>query len=138
MKGPIWTREELDFLAAHYGQPGWDSKRIQVEKPGPHRSLRAITSKAGYLRLAKKENTGRWVYPAYVYDDLYDLAIMDYSSQEIAAHIKAQHGFGVSPTWVVRTMRKRLPTGVYHAWAKRANERRSRSAVKAWRGRNAA
>lgn len=55
-----WTREQLDFLSDHYGQPGWNTAHIQAEMPGPRRSISALRQKARYLGLAKPEQRGNW------------------------------------------------------------------------------
>jgi hypothetical protein len=135
MKRTPWTREELDFLADHYGRPGWNSGRIQAEKPGPRRSISALRQKARYLGLADLDRRGNWKHDPAMHEDIYDLAVLDYTQDEIAEAISAQYGINVTGEWTARTMKKRLPRGVYAAWVKRANERRARGVAESWKRR---
>lgn len=132
MKHAPWTREQLDFLSAHYGQPGWNTNRIQVEMPGPHRSISSLRQKARYLGLASIEQRGNWKHDPKLYADIYDLAILDYTQERIASELNAQHGVEVSGEWVARTMKKRLPPGVHAGWARRQNQRRGRGVSDSW------
>lgn len=137
-KSNAWSREELDFLSERYGKPGWNSARIQAEKPGPHRSISAIRQKARYIGLADPDHRGNWKHDPALYDDIYDLAVLDYTQDEIAEAISAQHGITVTGEWAARTMKKRLPHGVYASWVRRANERRGRGVAASWKRRREA
>ena len=127
-----WSREELDFLSEHYMQPGWNSERIQREKPGPHRSISAIRQKARYIGLASLDQRGNWQHDPKLYDDIYDMAVLDYTQEQIAYELKRQHGVTVTGEWVSRTMKKRLPAMVHKAWASRQNERRAEGVSRSW------
>lgn len=121
-----WTREQLDFLADHYGLIGWPAKRIQAEMSGPARTVRAIRQKADYLGLAKIGQRGNWKHDPKVAEDIYDMAVMDYSLRDMTAELTRQHGITVSPGWVCAAMKKHLPAPVHKSWAQRTNQRRSR------------
>lgn len=125
-KANAWSREALDFLADHYGQIGWSAPRIAEQIPGPARTVTAIHKKAQYLGLCRAENTGQWRHSRAVHEDVYDLAVLDYTDREIADAIYEQHGEKVSPKWVRDVMVKYLPGGVYAAWRRRCSERRGR------------
>lgn len=137
MKNAPWTREQLDFLSERYGQPGWNTSRFQAEMPGPRRSISAIRQKAQYLGIAKLDQRGNWKHDPKMYEDIYDMAVLDYTQNQIAEALGHQYGIKVSGEWAARTMRKRLNQGVYAAWKRRANERRARGVSESWKYRRA-
>lgn len=108
-----WTREECDFLIAHYGMPGWTAKRI-----GEHlgRTARTVMGKAAYFGV-----TGRGVHhmakPEGTEQRIVTLAMADTPTTEIARQVDCDPSY----VWLVM---KRRPS-LYMRWIERNQERKS-------------
>nr|WP_299241435.1 hypothetical protein [uncultured Halomonas sp.] len=127
-----WSRQELDFLATHYVIPEWSLRMIQRRKPGLRRTLGAIHRQARYLGLVPLRAAAIAAYREAMIDDVYDMAVLDYTGVEIAHQLSAQYGITVSSKWVIETLRKRIHPSVYRNWARRSAERRSRYVANSW------
>lgn len=121
---PAWSREELDFLTDYWRKPGWSSKRISDEKPGPYRSPNACEKRAHDLGVTDRATGGNRRY-AHLYPVLQSMAARNYSLTEMLEHLRDEHGAEPSDQWAINTLRKRYPH-TYQNWKRREGKRRSR------------
>lgn len=131
-KRNAWPDYQLEFLIKHYPLRGWTAQRIAEAMPGPPRTPKAIRNQAYYLTLESHNKQGWRQHDPALYDDVYDLAVMDLTLQQIADAIHAQHAVPVSHRWVDHVMRHHLPSGVYAAWRNRSGQRRARGVARSW------
>src|SRR5690554_470579 len=114
-----WTREEMDFLIAHYRQPGWTGRQI-ADHLG--RSIKTVRGKAKYFGLTDP-NRDYKTKPPGTDERIITLAMADTPTSEIAREVDCHESY----VWLVIKHRPSL----YRRWIRNTAERKSTAMAKA-------
>lgn len=115
----VWSREEIDFLLAHYRKPGWTAAKI-ADHLG--RSASTVYEKARYFGAADPD-TDYKTKPREIDQKIITLAMADTSTSEIAERLGCSAGY----VWKVMKARPAL----HKRWKQREARRRADAMARA-------